>query len=104
MLAPTGCLVGDSLVLTDRGLVRLRGLGNPDGDKWQDLDLRVATDDGPRQATQFFVNGAEPVVTVETSRGYRIQGTTTHRIRVVDANGDWQWRRFATSAPATACR
>jgi len=25
VLAPTGCLVGDSLVLTDRGLVRLSG-------------------------------------------------------------------------------
>jgi ribonucleoside-diphosphate reductase alpha chain len=95
LLAPTGCLVGDSLVLTDRGLVRLRGLGNPDGDTWQDLDLRVATDDGPRPATRFFVNGAEPVVTVETSRGYRIQGTTTHRIKVVDTDGNWQWRRFA---------
>ncbi len=95
LLAPTGCLVGDSMVLTDRGLVRLKGLGNPDGEKWQDLDLRVATDDGPRPATKFFVNGAEPVVTVETARGYRVQGTTTHRIRVVDAGGDWQWRRFA---------
>jgi ribonucleoside-diphosphate reductase alpha chain len=95
LLAPTGCLVGDSLVLTDRGLVRLRGLGNPDGEKWQDVDLHVATDDGPRQATRFYVNGAEPVVTVETSRGYRLQGTTTHRIRVVDSGGNWQWRRFA---------
>ncbi len=95
LLAPTGCLVGDSMVLTDRGLVRLRGLGNPDGEKWQTVDLRVATDDGPRDATRFYVNGAEPVVSVETSRGYRIQGTTTHRIRVVDANGDWRWRRFA---------
>ena len=95
VLAPTGCLVGDSLVLTDRGLVRLKGLGNPDGEKWQELDLRVGTDNGPRKATKFFVNGAEPVVSVETSRGYRVQGTTLHRIKVVDGNGDWQWRRFA---------
>ena len=34
-------------------------------------------------------------MSVETARGYRIQGTTTHRIRVIDGNGDWQWRRFA---------
>ena len=95
VLAPTGCLVGGSMVITDRGLVRLRGLGNPDGEKWQPLDLRVGTDDGPRDATKFFVNGAEPVVTVKTSRGYRIQGTTMHRIKVVDAHGDWQWRRFS---------
>ena len=65
VLAPTGCLVGGSMVITDRGLVRLRSLGNPDGDKWQSLDISVGTDDGPRAATKFFVNGAEPVVTVE---------------------------------------
>lgn len=95
VLAPTGCLVGDSLVLTDRGLVRLRSLGNPEGDKWQDLDAEVATDSGPRKATKFFVNGAEPVVTVETGRGYRIQGTTTHRIKVVESDGQWTWRRLS---------
>jgi ribonucleoside-diphosphate reductase alpha chain len=35
VLAPTGCLVGDSLVSTSRGLVRLRTLGDPVGQKWQ---------------------------------------------------------------------
>src|SRR5438128_2664935 len=95
VLAPTGCLVGDILVITDRVLVRLEGLGDPDGDKWQSLDTQVATDQGPQKATKFFVNGAEPVVTVETSRGYRIQGTTTHRIKVVDSDGQWTWRRLS---------
>jgi ribonucleoside-diphosphate reductase alpha chain len=95
VLAPTGCLVGDSLVSTSRGLVRLRTLGDPVGSRWQELDLEVATDDGPRRATQFYVNGFEQVVSIETDRGYRIQGTATHRIRVVDAEGNWVWRRFA---------
>src|SRR4051794_11924616 len=54
VLAPTGCLVGDSLVVTSRGLVRLRTLGDPIGSKWQDLELEVATDEGPRQATKFY--------------------------------------------------
>ncbi|HWF75289.1 MAG TPA: vitamin B12-dependent ribonucleotide reductase, partial [Solirubrobacteraceae bacterium] len=95
VLAPTGCLVSDSLVSTSRGLVRLRSLGNVDGAKWQDLDITVATDEGPRQATQFYVNGMEQVVSVETSRGYRIQGTPTHRIKIVNAQGEWEWRRLA---------
>jgi ribonucleoside-diphosphate reductase alpha chain len=94
VLAPTGCLVGDSLILTSRGLVRLRTLGDPVGAKWQPIDIAVATDDGPRSATEFYVNGFERVVSVETGRGYRIQGTATHRIRVVDADGEWAWRRF----------
>jgi ribonucleoside-diphosphate reductase alpha chain len=44
------------------------------------------------------VNGFEQVVSIETSRGYRIQGTPTHRIKVVDAGGNWVWRRFAEIA------
>ena len=99
VLAPTGCLVGDSLILTSRGLVRLQSLGDTEGEQWQPLDVEVATDEGPRRARQFYINGAEAVVTVETARGYRVQGTPTHRIKVVDALGEWQWRRFAEIRP-----
>ena len=74
VLAPTGCLVGGSLVATDRGLVRLRSLGDPDGPQWQDTTFDVLTDDGPRTATKFYVNGLEQVVDVRTERGYRITG------------------------------
>ena len=95
VLAPTGCLVPGSLVTTSRGLVRLGSLGNMDGSKWQDLDVDVATDDGPRRATQFYVNGMEQVVSVNTHRGYRLQGTPTHRIKVIDGEGNWAWRRMA---------
>src|SRR3954465_148473 len=60
VLAPTGCLVGDSLISTSRGLARLRTLGNPVGARWQGLDdVDVATDEGPRRASQFYVNGFE---------------------------------------------
>ena len=64
VLAPTGCLVGGSLVTTDRGLVRLRSLGDPDGAQWQDSAFDVLTDDGVHQATKFYVNGLEQVVDV----------------------------------------
>ncbi|MGH3104973.1 MAG: LAGLIDADG family homing endonuclease, partial [Gaiellaceae bacterium] len=46
----------------------------------------------------FYVNGFEQVVSIETGRGYRIQGTPTHRIKVVDGDGNWIWKRFAEIA------
>ena len=99
LLAPTGCLTADSLVTTDRGLARLGELGDAYGDRWQDLDLAVSTDEGPRRATRFFVNGEEPTRLVRTEGGYRIQGTLTHRIKVVDSDsGEWRWRRLADIA------
>ncbi len=96
VLAPTGCLTADTVITTDRGLVRLAELGDPHGDRWQELDAQVSTDDGPRRTTRFFVNGEEPTRRIVTSGGYRIQGTLTHRIRVIDsANGGWAWKRLA---------
>ncbi|MQB00920.1 MAG: hypothetical protein GEU78_11620 [Actinobacteria bacterium] len=95
VLAPTGCLVGGSLIPTDRGLVRLKSLGDPAGEQWQDVAFSVNTDEGQRPATKFFVNGLESVVTVTTARGYQIQGTPRHRIKVIDSSGEWQWRRFS---------
>jgi ribonucleoside-diphosphate reductase alpha chain len=99
VLAPTGCLVGGTLVPTERGLVRLGSLGDPAGEQWQPLGIDVGTDEGRRPATQFYVNGAEPVVDVRTSRGYRIRGTAKHRVKVVDESGVWEWRRFADLRP-----
>jgi ribonucleoside-diphosphate reductase alpha chain len=99
VLAPTGCLVEGTLVPTERGLVRLGSLGDPLGDKWQDIDLDVMTDEGPRRASKFFVNGFSPVVNVSTSRGYTVKGTPEHRIKVVDGDKNWTWKRFADLRP-----
>ena len=99
VLAPTGCLTGDTLVTTDSGLLRLSELGDVWGERWQGLDVAVSTDDGPQQATRFFVNGEEPTRRVVTRGGYRIQGTLAHRIKVIDpATGEWAWRRMADVA------
>ena len=95
VLAPTGCLVAGSLVSTDRGLVRLERLGNPDGAQWQDADFRVYTDGGVQNATQFFINGIEETRVITTQAGYSIQGTGKHRVKVVNARtGVWEWKHF----------
>ncbi|BDE06582.1 hypothetical protein WPS_18580 [Vulcanimicrobium alpinum] len=95
VIAPTGCLVGETLVATDRGFVRLDRLGNVDGDQWQDVDFRVLTDDGEQKATKFYINGVERTRKITTANGYVIQGTPAHRVKVVDpASGDLVWKRF----------
>ena len=100
VLAPTGCLTPDTMVTTDRGLFRLDELGEVYGDRWQDVDFQVSTDDGVKQATKFFVNGEEPTRRIVTAGGYRIQGTTAHRVKVVNReSGEWEWKRLAEVAP-----
>jgi ribonucleoside-diphosphate reductase alpha chain len=100
VIAPTGCLVGGSLVLTDRGLLRLNRLGNVNGPRWQDVNFAVQTDTGEQRATKFFVNGVELTRKLTTANGYTIQGTLKHQIKVVDADGgQWVWKRLADVGP-----
>jgi ribonucleoside-diphosphate reductase alpha chain len=94
--ASSGCLVDESLIVTNYGLVQLGQIGNPQGNKHQPISISVATPQGPRQATQFFINGLALTRKIDTNSGYSIQGTKEHRIRVVDPDsGEWLWKRFA---------
>ena len=99
VIAPTGCLTGNALISTDRGLTRLQRLGNVDGEQWQDIDVRVLTDDGEQRASKFYINGISPTRRIRTSSGYTITGTPEHRVKIVDRqSGDLVWKRFAEVA------
>ncbi|MCL4255540.1 MAG: adenosylcobalamin-dependent ribonucleoside-diphosphate reductase, partial [Anaerolineae bacterium] len=73
--APTGCVAPDTLVSTSTGLQPIVNLGDPNGIKWQSLNLAVHTDVGLREATQFYVNGSQPVKKITTNRGFTITAT-----------------------------
>jgi ribonucleotide reductase alpha subunit/intein/homing endonuclease len=99
-IAPTGCLVAGSLIVTDRGVVPLDTLGDIEGEKWQDVSFRVMTDEGAKDANKFFVNGVAPTRKIRTATGYEIQGTPEHQVKVVDpATGEWAWKRLAEVGP-----
>ena len=96
VLAPKGCLVEGSLVSTSRGLVRLGTLGNVDGAEVAG-SRRPGPTRRPRAATKFDVNGS--------SRSSRCRppwlphpGHADHRIKVVDSDGNWVWKRMAEIA------
>ena len=100
VIAPTGCLTGTALISTDRGLTRLQRLGNVDGEQWQDIDVRVLTDDGEQRASQFYINGISSTRRIRTSSGYTITGTPEHRVKIVDRqSGNLVWKRFAEVGP-----
>ena len=96
VLAPTGCLIENSLIVTDKGLLRLGNLGNKKGSLWQDVDFKVMTDEGPKEATKFYINGEAKTRKIRTSSGYEIQGTEKHRIKVLDSEtNNLVWKRFS---------
>lgn len=86
--------MGGTFVPTARGLVRLSSVGDPVGKPWQPLGILIQTNQGPRLSTQFQVNCLEPITTVESSRGYRLRGSSKHCVTIVDEMGAWVLRRI----------
>ena len=101
VLAPTGCLTGDTLVTTDRGLARLGEIGDVYGDRWQDLTHDGVDGRGTASARRSSSSTARSRPGASSPpAATRIQGTLAHRIKVVDAEtGAWVWRRMADVAP-----
>lgn len=92
VLAPTGCLTGDSLVLTSEGLLPIEDLGDTRGTQWQSLDISVMQEGGTTPATQFYVNGEDEVYEVTSVRGHQLRGTWKHKLRVVGEDGAYTWK------------
>ena len=79
------CLAGDSLIMTDRGLVPIRDAVDA---------FSVDTDSGILPMTRHWIHGREPVFEVRTDHGHSIRATAEHRFLVVAEHGGFEWRRL----------
>ena len=82
-----GCLVPDTLVFTNKGLLRLNELVDSQQSGWQEHELRVATDNGERYSPRGYNNGVVPVLKVSTNRGISLTGTPNHKVKVMTDEG-----------------
>ena len=93
-----GCVVPDTRVGTDRGVVPIRELGPEDAapDSWHAhaTPLRVATDEEVRESDEFYNHGVAEIRRIRTASGYSLAATLQHRVRVIDASGAYVWRRM----------
>lgn len=92
-IAQGGCLTPDTLVFTERGLLRLDEIVTHSEVGWREHDLTVATDAGERLSRSTFNNGVAPVLRVETNEGLSLTGTPNHKVKVMTNDG-LVWRRL----------
>jgi|APSaa5957512493_1039668.scaffolds.fasta_scaffold01542_4 hypothetical protein len=87
------CVTGETLIPTNKGLVRIDSLGDPNGDEIQPLQVNVAQECGTTSRSAYFYNGGvKPTKYLETFCGYRIEGTGNHRIKVMTPECKIEWK------------
>ncbi len=94
-VAGTGkCIAGDSLVLTDRGMVEIGQLGvGTRVDDYSSIDLIVHGIDGAESASHIYHGGDAATLRFTTRLGFSIETTREHPLLVLDEAGALKWRR-----------
>ncbi len=92
-IAQGGCLLPETLVFTNKGLLRLDEIVNSEISGWQEHQLSVPTDEGVKDSPRGYNNGVADVLRVHTREGLSITGTPNHKVKVMTDNGP-QWREI----------
>ncbi|MEW6285235.1 MAG: adenosylcobalamin-dependent ribonucleoside-diphosphate reductase [Chloroflexota bacterium] len=90
-IAQGGCLLPETLVFTNKGLLRLDEIVDANLSGWQEHRLSVPTDEGTKVSPRGFNNGIADVLRVHTREGLSITGTPNHKVKVMtDAGPQWK--------------
>ena len=92
-IAQGGCLLPETLVSTNQGLLRLDEIVNTKNPGWQEHTLSVPTDEGVKVSPRGYNNGVAEVLRVHTRQGLSITGTPNHKVKVMTENGP-QWKEI----------
>ncbi len=92
-IAQGGCLLPDTLVFTNKGLLRLDEIVNSQNMGWQEHQLSVPTDEGVKISPRGYNNGIADVLRVHTREGLSLTGTPNHKVKVMTDDGP-QWREI----------
>ncbi len=94
------CLSADTIVLTDRGMLRFdeiqREVGAPE-DYFVPLNLTVEGRGGRETTSHFYNGGVKPTRRIKTRLGYELEGSLVHPVLVL-RDGQEQWVRLGDLA------
>src|SRR3989338_5136327 len=80
------CLVGESLVVTDKGLIPLSDLANNEGQE-QNIKIKVVSHNKKiNKASKWFDSGIHETLKIITQNGYEIEGSFNHPVLTVRAD------------------
>jgi DNA polymerase I-like protein with 3'-5' exonuclease and polymerase domains/intein/homing endonuclease len=91
------CVIGNTLVLTNKGLIPIKDLnpGAKDGEQVPLEGIQVWSEHGVQPATHFWNAGVQDTVKIEVNDRYSLEGTETHRIRIWDGDSnEYAWKHM----------
>ncbi|MBI3027604.1 DNA gyrase subunit A [Candidatus Woesearchaeota archaeon] len=73
------CVSGDSLIVTEKGLIRIDEISDD-----EDIDIKILSKDKKiNKASKWFDSGLHPTLKITTNKGYSLTGSKNHPILIL---------------------
>ncbi|MBI2035329.1 MAG: hypothetical protein HYT12_01450 [Candidatus Liptonbacteria bacterium] len=91
------CVTGDTLVVTENGLQKIKDMPGKTDNFEQDINIKILSREKKiHKASKWFDSGEHPTLKVTTSRGHQIEGSYNHPLLTLNKNGSgkptFQWK------------
>lgn len=89
------CLATDTLLPTSKGLLYIEELVDKNGKEWQPISKDIYTVHERGLEAEVYAgynNGLSGTHKITTYNGYTLEGTSNHRIKVLDIDGTIKWK------------
>ncbi len=87
---PTGCLVGNTLIPSNKGLLQIKDFNSINTTH----PIKITSDFGISHFKKFYNQGEAETFTIETKKGYSLQGTADHRVRILSDGNGYLWKKL----------
>jgi len=88
------CVKSDTIIFSELGMLPISIFGNLNIPEFQKKEIFLYSEHSYEKTSHFYNGGLKPTIKIKTNYGYKLEGTPNHRIRVLDKNGNYLFRRL----------
>jgi len=88
------CISRNSIVFSELGMLPIDQFGSLVIPGFQKKEVLLYAEHSYDKSSHFYNDGKRKTLRVETHQGYVIEGTPNHRIRIIDKDGNYLFRRL----------
>jgi len=93
------CVKSDTIIFSELGMLPISVFGNLNIPEFQKKEIFLYSEHSYEKTSHFYNGGLKPTIKIKTNYSYELEGTPNHRIRVLDKNGNYLFKRLDELRP-----
>ncbi len=88
------CIKSDTIIFSESGMLPIKQFGDLTTPEFQKKEVFLYSEKGYEKSSHFYNGGVKATIKIKTNYGYELEGTPNHRIKVLDKDGNYLFRRL----------